>query len=275
MNKLTRRSMLLRSSGLAGAAAAFLPLANSHAQEKRPEPDRKLRVVSVGGHFDDPQTCAGGTLTLYADQGHDVVALSLTGGPPPAPGANPQELSVKNRLNAMRMAEILKIRLDCLNYSGSDSGQWSPIVYRSGSEITGQRYKEFTEILLDNYRPDIVITHWPIDFNMDHRAASLLTYSAWLSSDKKFPLYYMEAELGTQTQDFYPTHYVDISSVEDRKHQAWLADTLWYDKIYALHDLMQQMRGKESGCKVAEAFNHHPQSPTLPALPCPQPVDVR
>jgi N-acetylglucosamine malate deacetylase 1 len=268
MNKLSRRSMLHRSSGLAGAAAALLPVVNSRAQEKRPEPDRKLRVVAVGGHFDDPQTCAGGTLALFADQGHDVVALSLTGRPPPGPDANPEERSVKNRLNAMKMAEILKIRLECLNYTGSNSGQFSlPIVYGTGSEITGQRYKEFTEILLDKYKPDIVFTHWPIDFHMDHRGASLLTYSAWLTSGKKFPLYYMEAELGQQTQNFWPTHHVDITSVEERTHEAWKADTLWYTAIWPLHDLMRRMRGAEHGCKVAEAFNHHPQSPTEPALP--------
>jgi hypothetical protein len=63
---------------LAGSTAAGL----AAPQAKRPEPDRKLRVVAVGGHGDDPQTCAGGTLALFADQGHDVVALSLTGGPP-------------------------------------------------------------------------------------------------------------------------------------------------------------------------------------------------
>jgi LmbE family N-acetylglucosaminyl deacetylase len=226
-----------------------------------------LRVVAVGGHKDDTQTFAGGTLTLFADQGHDVVVLSLTGGPPPAPGANPEDRSVRIHLDAMRMAEILKIHLDCLNYAGSDSGQFSPIVYRSGSEINGPRYKEFTEILLDKYNPDIVCTHWPIDFNMDHRAASLLTYSAWLGSGKRFPLYYMEAELGTQTQNFFPTHYVDITSVEERTHQAWLANTVWYDKIWALHDLMWRMRGAEHGCKVAEAFNHDPQSPSVPGLP--------
>src|ERR1039457_244484 len=111
MEKLTRRSMLRRSSGLAGAAATFLPVGNTGAQETRREPDRKLSVVGVGGHFDAPQTCAGGTMSLYADQGHDVAALSITGGPPPGPGANPEERSVKNRLNAMRMAEILKMRL--------------------------------------------------------------------------------------------------------------------------------------------------------------------
>jgi LmbE family N-acetylglucosaminyl deacetylase len=260
--------MLRLSSGVAGAAAISLPAAISRAQEKRPEPNRKLSVIAVGGHFDDPQTCAGGTLTLLADQGHHVVALSLTGGPPPGPGADPEERSVKNRLNAMKMAKILKIRLDCLNYGGSNSGQFTlPVVYGTGSEITGQRYKEFTELLLDKYKPDIVFTHWPIDFHMDHRAASLLTYSAWLSSGKKFPLYYMEAELGTQTQNFYPTHYVDITSVEERTHEAWKANTLWYDKIWPLHDLMRRMRGAEHSCKVAEAFNHHPQSPATPALP--------
>jgi hypothetical protein len=32
---------------------------------------------------------------------------------------------------------------------------------------------EFTEILLEKYKPDIVFTHWPIDFHMDHRAATI------------------------------------------------------------------------------------------------------
>jgi LmbE family N-acetylglucosaminyl deacetylase len=268
MKKLNRRALLCGSPVLAGTVANLLPQGLTRAQQKGRQSERQLRVVAVGGHFDDPQTCAGGTLTLYADQGHDVVALSLTGGAPPSPNANPEERSVKNRLNAMRMAEILKVRLDCLNYSGSNSGQFTlPIVYGSASEISGQRYKEFTEILLDKYKPDIVFTHWPIDFHMDHRAASLLTYSAWLASGKQFPLYYMEAELGVQTQNFYPTHYVDITAVEERTHRAWLADTLWYKDVWPLHDMMRRMRGHERGCKLAEAFNHHPQSPALPALP--------
>ena len=137
MKKASRRSLLRQSSALAGAAATLLPLGLANAQEKRPGADRKLRIVAVGGHFDDPQTCAGGTLTLYADQGHDVVGLSLTGGPPPPPDANPEERSVKNRLNAMKMAEILKIRLDCLNYIGSNSGQFKlPIVYGAARKET-------------------------------------------------------------------------------------------------------------------------------------------
>lgn len=71
-----------------------------------------------------------------------------------------------------------------------------------------------------------MFSHWPIDFYMDHRAASLLTYEAWLRGGKKFPLYYMEAELGTQMQNFFPKHYVDITSVEEGTHRGWQALTL-------------------------------------------------
>ncbi|MCW5982929.1 MAG: PIG-L family deacetylase [Bryobacteraceae bacterium] len=264
MNKLSRRSLLRRSSGLAGAAAVSLPAPGAGAQEKRPAPDKKLKVVAVGGHSDDPQTCAGGTLALYADQGHEVIALTLTGGPLPGPDANPEERSVKIRLGSQRCADILGVRLDCLDYSGGNMGEFR---YGTACEISGQRHNEFNELLLDKYKPDIVFTHWPIDFHMDHRAASLLTYVAWLRSGKKFPLYYMEAELGVQTQNFLPTHFVDISSVEQRTHDAWKALTVWYDSVWPLHDLMRRNRGAERGSKVAEAFNHHPQSPLTPGLP--------
>jgi len=77
----------------------------------------------------------------------------------------------------------------------------------------------------------------------------------------------MEAELGTQTQNFHPTHYVDITAVEERTHQSFLVDERENPDVWPLHDLMRRMRGAERGCKVAEAFNHHPQSPLTPGLP--------
>lgn len=227
-------------------------------------PVPKLRIVAVGGHGDDPQTCVGGTLSLFADQGHDVVGLTLTGGPPPLPSADRQDRTVRNRLDAAKAAEILKIRLDCLNYSGGNMGQFR---FGAAAELSGQRYKEFTELLLDKYNPHLVFTHWPIDVHMDHRAASNLTYNAWLQSGKRFALYYMEAELGVQTQNFFPTHYVDTTAVGDRYHQAFRSLSLWYDEIWPLHDRMRRQRGAERGCLFAEAFNHHPQSPTTPLLP--------
>src|SRR6266481_963343 len=53
MNKLSRRSMLRCSYGVAGAAATSLPAGNSQTRVKRPEPDRKSVVegkrVDLGG----------------------------------------------------------------------------------------------------------------------------------------------------------------------------------------------------------------------------------
>jgi len=122
------------------------------------------------------------------------------------------------------MAQILKIRLDCLNYGGSNSGQFKlPIVYGSGSEITGQRYKEFTEILLDKYKPDIVFTHWPIDTHFDHQAASMLTIRAYLAARPRWLLYFFEVNSGSQTLGFMPTAYVDITATRDKKKQALFA----------------------------------------------------
>jgi LmbE family N-acetylglucosaminyl deacetylase len=237
------------------------------AADARPLAQKKLTVVVVGGHFDDPQSCAGGTMALFADLGHEVVALSLTGGPAPPPGVVPQGRQQTRRVEAIRSAEILGAKLVCLNYSGSDSGaDGEAPVYRSGSEVTGERYQEFTAVLLD-YKPDIVITHWPIDFHMDHRAASLLTYGAWLAGGRTFPLYYMEAELGLQTQNFWPTDYVNITGVEARKREACFANAATVNEWWPLHEAMHQMRGRESECKAAEAFNKHPQSRAGPGLP--------
>jgi hypothetical protein len=56
MEKLSRRSMLRRSSRLAGAAATLLPMGRFDAEEKSSAAQRKLKVVVVGGHFDDPQS---------------------------------------------------------------------------------------------------------------------------------------------------------------------------------------------------------------------------
>ena len=38
-------------------------------------------------------------------------------------------------------------------------------------------------------------------------------------------------------------------------------------KMYKLHDLMNQFRGKEFGCRYAEAFIRHVQGPSIEDLP--------
>ncbi|MFN7998630.1 MAG: PIG-L family deacetylase [Bryobacteraceae bacterium] len=223
-------------------------------------PERKLSIIFVGAHVDDPQSGCGGTIARYAGQGHDVVALSLTRGDSQSIASSlhlpMQELAARRYADAERSCEILRCRFVALDYVNRDV------------QLTPATYKRFSETLTE-YKPDILFTHWPIDTHPDHRAASLLTYEAWLHAGKKVPLYFYEVEAGTQTQNFHPTHHVDITTVAERKKAACFANKITIAGWWPLHERMQQWRGNEKGCAFAEAFNRHPQSPPGPGLPLP------
>src|SRR2546421_109560 len=79
-HSLTRRSFLKQSAAFAGPtilAATALPLA---AAESESGAARKLKIVCVGGHPDDPESGCAGTLARYSDLGHGVTVIYLTRG---------------------------------------------------------------------------------------------------------------------------------------------------------------------------------------------------
>jgi LmbE family N-acetylglucosaminyl deacetylase len=198
--------------------------------------------VVAGAHPDDPESAAGGTMALLADQGHDVVALYLTRGEAGIRRKSHEEAAAIRTAEATKACQILNARPV---FAGQVDGS---------TEINPKRYEEYRQVLLD-LKPDIVLTHWPVDTHRDHRAASLLTYDAWLASKKSFALYYFEVMTGAQTQVFRPTHYVDITTVEPRKREACFAHVSQDPPhFYDQHAVMNQFRGMEHGCKYAEAF---------------------
>jgi hypothetical protein len=85
--------------------------------------------------------------------------------------------------------------------------------------------------------------------------------------ERKFALYYFEVLTGSQTSQFWPTHYVDITATEARKRAACFAHASQNpEEFYVVHDQMNRYRGLEIRSKYAEAFIHHAQSPEV-ALP--------
>jgi LmbE family N-acetylglucosaminyl deacetylase len=236
MNDISRRDLFL------GGAATLLPLFG-------PQESKKLKVIAAGGHPDDPESGAGGTIARYADLGHDAVNLYLTRGEAGIAGKTHDEAAAIRSAEIEKACAILKARAI---FAGQIDG---------ATEISAARYDAFRQILAEE-KPDLVLTHWPVDTHRDHRAISLLVYDAWLRLGRKFALYYFEVNLGAQTQHFHPTHYVDISSTEARKKEACYAHgsqnpPAFYDKY---HEPMQRARGMEAGFKSAEGFIRHNQS---------------
>ena len=243
MSDMTRREAIKGAASL----AVGLPVAGALAGNVQAAA-KKLKVVVAGAHPDDPESASGGLMALYADAGHDVASLYLTRGEAGVPAKSHEEAARIRTEEAEAACRILGSR-------PVFAGQVD-----ASTEVNRARYDELKR-LLDDEKPDLVVTHWPIDTHRDHRAISLLVYDAWLHSGKSFELYYFETESGQQTQHFWPTHYVDITEVEERKRQACFAHKSQNPEkgFYTLHSEMHRFRGCEAGVRLAEAYIRHNQ----------------
>jgi len=230
---------------MGSASILGLPL-TSLAQENQPA--KALKAIIVGGHPDDPESGCGGTMARLADLGHDVVAMYLTRGEAGIRGKAADEAAQIRTAEAQEACRILKARPI---FAGQIDG---------ATELNAARYEAFSKLLMAE-KPDLVFTQWPIDTHRDHRAASLLAFDAWHRAGRKFAFYYYEVDAGYQTTMFRPTHYVDITSLEERKRAACMAHKSQNPEgFYGIHSRMHDFRGLEHGCKFAEGFVHHNQS---------------
>lgn len=239
---------MLQDSGLLAASLAVTgPL---HAAPRTLGTNaKKLNVVVVGAHPDDPESGCGGTIALYSEAGHNVTVIYLTRGEAGIPGIPAHEAAAIRTAEAEKACAILNARPV---FAGQIDGN---------TELNNVRYAEFRKIL-DAENPDIVFTQWPVDSHRDHRAASLLTYDAWLNGGRKWDLYYYEVLQGEQTQVFQPTDFVDISAAAAKKKAACFAHESQRPAtdFWPQHERMARFRGIESGVSQAEAFVRHWQN---------------
>ena len=246
MHPISRRDVLVRT-GIAAATALPATFAAAQVEAGR----GGLKVLVAGAHPDDPESGCGGTIARYSDLGHSVTVLYLTRGEAGIRGKSHDEAGKIRTLEAEKACQILKARP---TFAGQING---------AVEVNDARYTE-VRVLIEAEKPDVVLTHWPIDSHPDHRACSSLTYDAWLHLGRKFALYYFEVDLGAQTQNFRPTNYVNVTKVEDRKRDACMAHVSQNpaaDFWGKYHEPMLRFRGMESGFSRAEAFVHQDQSP--------------
>jgi len=252
MQNQSRRQFLTKAIPITIGTTIGLSGVNTLATPINPSVEKKLKMIVIGAHPDDPETIGGGTMALYSQLGHNVVSVYLTRGEAGIEGMSHHEAAKIRTAEALEACEILKVKSE---FIGQIDGN---------CEVTQERYSPLLNLLNDEC-PDIIITHWPIDSHRDHRICSMLVYDAWLNQGRQSALYYGEAMSGIQTQNFSPTDYVDITSVIELKHQACFAHVSQeLAKSYAdHHGKMEQFRGMEFGCDYAEAFVRQARSHTI------------
>jgi LmbE family N-acetylglucosaminyl deacetylase len=229
------------------AAAAVGALGLSSFAEKNPVADqKKLKIVCVGGHPDDPETGCGGTLAKFIEAGSNVTIIYLTTGEAGIVAVSHKEAAATRKAEAEAACKVLKAKPV---FAGQIDGD---------TIVNSEWIKKMGELIATE-NPDIVFTHWPIDSHKDHQAASFLTMQAWMRSGKKFELYFFEVCSGSQTTGFRPDTYIDISTVQHLKKKAVYCHTSQDpDAIYnskdCNHGMMEKFRGIEMNVTAAEAF---------------------
>ena len=217
---------------------------------------RKLSVVCVGGHPDDPESGCGGTLARYSEAGHKVSIIYLTRGERGIQGKSLDEAAAIRTAEAQEACRILGARPV---FGGQIDG---------ATELNRERVAAFTKLLAAE-SPDVVFTQWPIDTHMDHQIASMLTIRAFYAGQARFRLYFYEVNAGAQTQGFHPTDYIDITSVREKKKAALFAHKSQDgEEIYRKHHVvMEDFRGREARVTAAEGFVHLGSDSSAAGLP--------
>lgn len=212
----------------------------------RAQPVTRLKIVVAGGHPGDPECGCGGSIARFSDLGHEVVLLYLNRGEGYC-GSAPLDRCASIRTSEAREAcRILKARAA---FAGQVDAQ---------SVVDAGQYNAFARVLAAE-KPDVVFTQWPIDRHRDHRALSLLSLDAWWNARQAYALYFYE--VAEDTTMFTPREYVDISSVESRRHASCYAHASQQpDKWYPKQVEITRTRGVECGRAQAEAFCRHPDS---------------
>ena len=240
-------------TGPAMLAANIVPLA---AAESDAVGGRRLKVVCVGGHPDDPESGCGGTLIRYSESGHAITIVYLTRGERGIAGKSLDEAAKTRTAECEAACRIIGAKPV---YAGQIDG---------AADFTRARVEELQKVLAVE-APDVVFTHWPIDTHMDHQVAGLCAIRACMGLPRRPRLYFFEVDSGSQTQGFLPDTYVDITAALEKKKAALFAHIsqdgqgIWRQH----HEEIAKWRGREAGVGAAEAFVHLNRDTQLSKLP--------
>lgn len=218
----------------------------------RPEP-KKRRIVVLGAHPEDPVFGCGGLVAQLTKTGHEVIIAYVSCYRRDRRVGDESEAEIRHR-ESVASCKVLGATLHFFDYEHET--------------LTADRATIDTiAAWLREVKPDIVVTHWPVDAQSNHHITSSIVWQSYLR-DKKFSLYFFEVLNDRQTIAFKPDLYLDIADVKDSKKDACFCHTsqmpqgFWVD-----HEDMHKLRGEECGCRYAEAYvlaEHLPGRAQLP-----------
>ncbi|MCI0534438.1 MAG: PIG-L family deacetylase [Verrucomicrobiales bacterium] len=223
-------------------------------------PQRKLRVVFFSAHPDDPLWGSGGLMILLSRGGHEVIAAYATCFRGDRKIDGEPENTVRRR-EAVGSSRVVGATVKFFDYAHE-------------SFVADADTLRAVSSWLEEVKPDLVVTHWPIDTHPNHHVAASLVWQCYKLSGG-WNLYWYE--VGEQTKAFRPDLYLDVESLLARKKEALechrgslqVISHPDPDRPWRLVEELQRRRGAECGIAHAEAFALVEAKAGCPLLPVP------
>ena len=221
----------------------------------------KLTILAVGAHPDDLEILCGGTLAKYAKLGHTVVMAHILNGD-----------KGHYTMDSETLAKVRKKESE--SAAGTIGSKAISIDIPDGQMFSDLGTRMQVMDLIRSAKPDVIFTHSPNDYMLDHITTSELVCDAsYLASaplfktkieahDKIPPVFFMDTLSGI---DFIPTEYVDVTDCFEAKKKmvkqhnsqlVWLKEHHNVDILESV-EIVARFRGLQCGVEYAECFRQY------------------
>lgn len=226
------------------------------------------RVLAAFAHPDDIELLCAGTLRLLVEAGWELCCVTLSGGDLGAPEGSREEIRLRRLQEAEAGAAIL-----------GGSYLWAGL---NDAEICygPEQLRQVTDTLR-KFRPDVIITHSPQCYMIDHEETSkLVRMAAFTMPIPLFPsaepvttmgiptLYYADAMEGKNlfgepvTADFSVTIETTLRYRQEalgchESQREWLRSHHGMDDYLRKGEELARLHGSRAGVEFAEGFRQH------------------
>jgi LmbE family N-acetylglucosaminyl deacetylase len=192
--------------------------------------NKELKIIAIGAHIDDIEIACGGTLAKAADRGHLVKMIVLSKSAYAHYDGQVRRDEKTAVDEGKKAASILGIEdLEVGDFPTKDIPNDSGVV-------------EFLNSRLDEFQPDLILTHWPFDTHKSHQNTSLATVAA-ARYHNSIIMFEPFPPGGRSYMAFRPQLYVDITEFIDRKLDALKAHESEYNK-YGKHKWLEAIKAR-------------------------------
>ena len=218
---------------------------------------KNKNVLIVVAHRDDETFGCGGTIVKLVKQNYKVFAISMTDGVSSRKHIKKRDITDRYE-HSLRASKILGFKwLDKISGNFKDNKMDDANVL----DIIKVIEKAKTKI-----KPEVVITHFPDDLNVDHQIVSNATMTAFRPKAKEKCKKIIAFEVPSSTDyanfkknNFKPNYYVNIDKFWKKKIlalKAYKNEILKYPNSRSIKGIknLAHYRGNQNGLIMAEAF---------------------